>query len=81
MQRARVRDAVQGDGTPRRPALSLTPAQVEQLTAEYDDIEDMIAVLETKGGNVLAADSTDATPTVPTEVPLSRTSHGGSCDW
>ena len=30
---------------PRQP-LSLTPAQIEQMTAEYDEIEDMIGALE-----------------------------------
>jgi hypothetical protein len=32
-----------------RGRLNLTPAQVEQLTAEYEDVEDMILALEEKG--------------------------------
>ena len=49
VQKNRVRHAVQGDVMLGRPALNLTPAQVEQLTAEHDDIEDMIVALEEKG--------------------------------
>ena len=47
-QRQRVEDAINGKGPRRRP-LSLTPAQIEQMTAEYDEIEDMIQALEDKG--------------------------------
>ena len=32
----------------RRGLLLLTPAQIEQMTAEYDDLEEMIQALETK---------------------------------
>lgn len=42
--RQRVELAV--NGSESRPKLNLTPAQVEQLCAEYDDIEDMIQKLE-----------------------------------
>lgn len=31
------------------PHLNLTPAQIEQLTAEHDSIDDMIVALEAKG--------------------------------
>jgi hypothetical protein len=41
-------DAVKGAGKGRR-ALSLTPAQIEQMTAEHDKIEDMIKALDYKG--------------------------------
>ena len=44
----RVGCAVRGDGV-GRSSLSLTPAQVEQLTAEHDDVNDMISALERKG--------------------------------
>ena len=32
-----------------KPRLNLTPAQVEQLTAEHDEVDDMITALEKKG--------------------------------
>merc|ERR1712038_682793 len=48
-QKARVRKAIKGNTDSNRPALNLTPAQVEQLTAEHDDIDDMINALEKKG--------------------------------
>ena len=44
----RVREAVLGNDAKGLPALSLTPAQVEQLSAEHDDVEDMIVALEAK---------------------------------
>jgi mitochondrial chaperone BCS1 len=44
----RVTRAVLGDGA-GRSALSLTPAQIEQITAEQDDVESMIDALEKKG--------------------------------
>jgi len=53
LQKDRVHRAVKGDGTSTRPALRLTPAQVEQLTAEYDDIEGMIGALEEKGKPII----------------------------
>lgn len=47
-QRRRVVDAVTGIPQLGSRQLNLTPAQVEQLTAEHDDIDEMIAVLEEK---------------------------------
>jgi SpoVK/Ycf46/Vps4 family AAA+-type ATPase len=41
-QRVRVEKVIAG-------RLNVTPAQVEQLTAEYENVEDMILVLEEKG--------------------------------
>lgn len=41
-QQVRVEKAIAG-------RLNVTPAQVEQLTAEYEDVEDMILALEEKG--------------------------------
>ena len=32
-----------------KPRLHLTPAQVEQLTAEHEELDDMITALEKKG--------------------------------
>ena len=43
------------------PGLSLTPAQVEQLSAEHDDVKDMVAALEAKAlGVVTVSDEIDA---------------------
>ncbi|CAB9527031.1 Mitochondrial chaperone BCS1 [Seminavis robusta] len=73
IQKDRVHRAVKGDGTSKRPALSLTPAQVEQLTAEHDDIEDMIAALEEKGKPIMSDEQ-------PKEE-ISRITYEGSGDW
>lgn len=45
-QKHRVKDLVQGSPETRSPRLRLTPAQVEQLTSEYDTIDDMLDSLE-----------------------------------
>lgn len=47
IQKSRIDSAI--CGTPKRPQLKLTPAQVEQMTAEHDDVEDMLEALEIKG--------------------------------
>ena len=48
-QRMRVDDVINGNPSLGRPQLNLTPAQVEQLAAEHDELDDMIAALEEKG--------------------------------
>lgn len=48
-QRQRVVEAVQGEPRKGIPQQNLTPAQVEQFTAEYDDVDDMISHIEGKG--------------------------------
>ena len=48
-QKIRVDEAIHGNHAMHRPALQLTPAQIEQLAAEHDELEDMIAALEAKG--------------------------------
>lgn len=48
-QKQRVMDAIQGKRQEGTPHLNFTPAQVEQLAADYDDIEAMITLLENKG--------------------------------
>ena len=48
-QRIRVDEAIHGNPAMYRPALLLTPAQIEQLAAEHDELEDMIRALEEKG--------------------------------
>ena len=49
-QRTRVKLAIEGP-----PRLNLTPAQIEQFTAEHDEIDDMIAALEEKSRPPLPA--------------------------
>jgi chaperone BCS1 len=44
----RVETAVNGNGN-AKSQLNLTPAQVEQLAAEHDDLDDMIGTLEQMG--------------------------------
>jgi mitochondrial chaperone BCS1 len=48
-EKERVKDAVCGNDHKGQPALNLTPAQVEQLSAEHDDLEGMLVALETMG--------------------------------
>jgi chaperone BCS1 len=47
-QVTRVERAVNGNGS-AKSQLNLTPAQVEQLAAEHDDLDDMIGALEHMG--------------------------------
>ena len=49
MQRQRVHGALEGDDMAGTMTVNMTPAQMEQLAAEHDDIEDMISALEAKG--------------------------------
>mmetsp|Transcript_118049 Transcript_118049/g.329044 ORF Transcript_118049/g.329044 Transcript_118049/m.329044 type:complete len:797 (-) Transcript_118049:94-2484(-) len=49
-QRERLRSAINGNDQRGLPALNLTPAQIEQLAAEHDEVEDMLCALEGKGG-------------------------------
>jgi hypothetical protein len=49
VQKQRVHDAVRGNPKDGTSQLNLTPAQVEQFTAEHDEIEEMIDALEQKG--------------------------------
>ena len=48
-QKRRLQLALTGDST--SPQLKLTPAQIEQMTAEHDEVEGMISALEVKGAN------------------------------
>ena len=48
-QAQRVRNAIQGDDNMGLPSLNLTPAQVEQMAAEHDEVEDMVLALELLG--------------------------------
>jgi len=48
-QRRRIEEAIVGDEAGHRPAVNLTPAQVEQFACEWSDVEDMICAIERKG--------------------------------
>jgi len=48
-QAARVQGAIEGDDRQGLPRLNLTPAQVEQMAAEHDAVEDMVLALEMLG--------------------------------
>jgi len=52
-QRDRVNSVILGIPPDTRSRLNLTPAQVEQMTAEYDDLEGMLRALETKGKSLV----------------------------
>ena len=47
--RLRIYDAIHGSPAQNRPELNLTPAQVEQMAAEHDDLHGMIHAVEMKG--------------------------------
>eukprot|EP00927_Polykrikos_kofoidii_P058015 TRINITY_DN522_c0_g1_i3.p1 TRINITY_DN522_c0_g1~~TRINITY_DN522_c0_g1_i3.p1 ORF type:complete len:786 (+),score=150.20 TRINITY_DN522_c0_g1_i3:93-2360(+) len=53
-ERARLRNAIHGDDAKGLAGLQLTPAQVEQLAAEHEEVEGLISELERKGGLVSA---------------------------
>ena len=44
-QKMRVDEAIHGNPSIGRPQLNLTPAQVEQLAAEHDELDDMILAM------------------------------------
>lgn len=46
----RISKAINGNALQDRAKLELTPAQIEQLCAEHEELESMIAALEAKGG-------------------------------
>ena len=52
-QKQRVCEAVQGNPRNGTLPLNLTPAQVEQMTVEYDDVDDMITTLEKRKFNLI----------------------------
>eukprot|EP00928_Gymnodinium_smaydae_P014898 TRINITY_DN1546_c0_g4_i1.p1 TRINITY_DN1546_c0_g4~~TRINITY_DN1546_c0_g4_i1.p1 ORF type:complete len:517 (-),score=100.38 TRINITY_DN1546_c0_g4_i1:180-1730(-) len=49
-QMGRLTLAIAGSDEKGLPALELTPAQIEQLAAEHDDVEAMLRALEAKSG-------------------------------
>jgi len=69
-QTARLTAAIVGDDDKKLPSLNLTPAQIEQLAAEYDAVDEMIAALEEKAGvttvKELPAEAESAKPSPPT---------------
>jgi len=59
----RVYKAILGDEAKGVPGLQLTPAQVEQLSAEHDEVEEMVAAIEAMvvgGGGANAAMAEEA---------------------
>lgn len=53
-QRLQVELIINGDPESFRPQLNLTPAQVEQMAAEHDELENMLGALELKGRSRVA---------------------------
>lgn len=51
-QRMRIDRAVEGDTVQGLPSLHLTPAQVEQMASEYENVDDMIQGLEEKAMSI-----------------------------
>jgi mitochondrial chaperone BCS1 len=47
-EKLRITNAVDGNNLERNRQLNLTPAQIEQYSVEYEDIEEMILLLEEK---------------------------------
>jgi chaperone BCS1 len=48
----RVENVVKGNRGEGRPGVNLTPAQVEQLAAEHDGIDEMVRALEEKSKSI-----------------------------
>ena len=48
-QRRHIAAALRGDDTRNRPAVKLTPAQVEQFACEWTFVEEIICLIEEKG--------------------------------
>jgi len=72
---SRLTAAIVGNDAKNLPALNLTPAQIEQLAAEHDEVEAMISALEEKAGISSVKESAEhlVTPTQPKPPMLSRT--------
>jgi len=72
-QRERVRLAILGNMDAGTPAVHLTPAQVEQLAAEHDEVEDMILALEAKGKPFTSMERTKSREATEEQLPLMQT--------
>ena len=55
MQKAYIKDTIAGNPSNKRPTLRLTPAQVEQMAAEFETVDEMIHALEEKASNIAVA--------------------------
>lgn len=62
-QKERLRIVILGNEARGLPALNLTPAQIEQLTAEHEEVDGMIAALESKAGAFAVPPPVDRTTT------------------
>ena len=58
-QKRRIELAISGDS--HRPQLKLTPAQIEEITAEHDEVESMITAVETEGSAIASPYNGQAT--------------------
>eukprot|EP00928_Gymnodinium_smaydae_P014896 TRINITY_DN1546_c0_g2_i1.p1 TRINITY_DN1546_c0_g2~~TRINITY_DN1546_c0_g2_i1.p1 ORF type:complete len:799 (-),score=155.27 TRINITY_DN1546_c0_g2_i1:217-2517(-) len=61
-QMTRLTLAITGSDEKGLPALEMTPAQIEQLAAEHDDVEAMLRALEAKSGIKIAETGNDKAP-------------------
>jgi len=68
-QRSRLEVAILGDDQRGLPALKLTPAQIEQLAAEHDEVEEMILALEGKGLTYATQQPPAQAPATPAATP------------
>lgn len=57
MQKLRIEKTITGNALEKRPALHLTPAQVEQMASEFESVDQMIHALEEKASNIAVAPS------------------------
>lgn len=72
-QRDRLCDAILGNDTKGLPSMNLTPAQIEQLSAEHDEMEDLIKGLELMAcpkGSPQTAPNLESKPEAPSVRPV-----------
>jgi SpoVK/Ycf46/Vps4 family AAA+-type ATPase len=53
----RIQATIAGNVRDKRPALHLTPAQVEQMASEFETVDEMIHAIEEKASNIATAPS------------------------
>lgn len=63
-QRMRLATVIEGDPGQNRPKLNLTPAQVEQLTSEFETVDDMMVGLEEKASLITPTTSRPRSGTI-----------------
>lgn len=75
-QKDQVSLAITGSDETGVPALKMTPAQIEQLTAEHDEVSDMVVALALKGNPDAVSPVKDESATAST-TPAGRKSKWG----